>query len=34
MTENLARSSKIGYIEYDRRLQGAFSLVSMRKQLG
>jgi GNAT superfamily N-acetyltransferase len=34
MTENLALYSRIGYVEYDRRLQGAFSLVYMRKQLG
>ena len=34
MTENLALYSRIGYLEYDRRSQGAFSLVYMRKQLG
>jgi ribosomal protein S18 acetylase RimI-like enzyme len=34
MTENLALYSRIGYVEYDRRWQGAFSLVYMRKQLG
>jgi ribosomal protein S18 acetylase RimI-like enzyme len=34
MTENLALYSRIGYQEYDRRSQGAFSLVYMRKQLG
>jgi ribosomal protein S18 acetylase RimI-like enzyme len=34
MTENLTLYSKIGYVEYDRRSQGAFSLVYMRKQLG
>jgi N-acetylglutamate synthase-like GNAT family acetyltransferase len=34
MTENLALYSRIGYLEYDRRSQGAFSLVHMRKQLG
>ncbi|HXQ55607.1 MAG TPA: GNAT family N-acetyltransferase [Actinomycetes bacterium] len=34
MTENLALYSRIGYVEYDRRSQGAFSLVYMRKQLG
>ncbi|MGI9024230.1 MAG: GNAT family N-acetyltransferase [Burkholderiaceae bacterium] len=34
MTENLALYSKIGYIEYDRRSQGDFSLVYMRKRLG
>lgn len=34
MTENLALYSKIGYVEYDRRSRGDFSLVYMRKQLG
>ena len=34
MTENLALYSRIGYVEYDRRSQGDFSLVYMRKQLG
>jgi len=34
MTENLALYSRIGYVEYDRRWQGAFSLVYMRKRLG
>jgi ribosomal protein S18 acetylase RimI-like enzyme len=34
MTENLALYSRIGYVEYDRRSQGKFSLVYMRKQLG
>ena len=34
MTENLALYSKSGYIEYDRRSQGEFSLVHMRKHLG
>jgi ribosomal protein S18 acetylase RimI-like enzyme len=33
MTENLVLYSRIGYIEYDRRSQGAFSLVYMRKAL-
>jgi ribosomal protein S18 acetylase RimI-like enzyme len=33
MTENLAIYSKFGYIEYDRRSQGDFSLVYMRKHL-
>ena len=33
MTENLALYLKIGYIEYDRRSQGDFSLVYMRKYL-
>jgi GNAT superfamily N-acetyltransferase len=34
MTENLALYAKIGYVEYERRSQGAFSLVYLRKQLG
>jgi ribosomal protein S18 acetylase RimI-like enzyme len=34
MTENLALYARIGYVEYDRRSQGGFSLVYMRKQLG
>jgi ribosomal protein S18 acetylase RimI-like enzyme len=34
MTENLALYSRIGYIDYDRRSQGDFSLVYMRKHLG
>ena len=34
MTENLAIYSKLGYMEYDRRSQGDFSLVYMRKHLG
>jgi GNAT superfamily N-acetyltransferase len=34
MTENLALYSSIGYVEYDRRSQGEFSLVYMRKYLG
>ena len=34
MIENLALYSKIGYVEYDRRLQGELSLVYMRKHLG
>ena len=33
MTENLALYARIGYVEYDRRSQGDFSLVYMRKQL-
>lgn len=33
MTENLAIYSGIGYVEYDRRSQGGFSLVYMRKHL-
>jgi len=34
MTENLAIYSRIGYVEYDSRSQGEFSLVYMRKHLG
>ena len=34
MAENLALYARIGYVEYDRRSQGAFSLVYLRKQLG
>jgi GNAT superfamily N-acetyltransferase len=34
MIENLALYSRIGYVEYDRRSQGAFFLVYMRKHLG
>ncbi len=34
MTENLALYSRIGYVEYDRRSQGDYSLVYMRKHLG
>jgi GNAT superfamily N-acetyltransferase len=34
MTENLTIYSRIGYVEYDRRSQGEFSLVYMRKHLG
>lgn len=33
MTENIALYSRIGYAEYDRRSQGDFSLVYMRKRL-
>ncbi len=33
MTENLALYAKIGYAEYDRRSQGDFSLVYMKKPL-
>lgn len=33
MTENLALYSRIGYVEYDRRSQGDFSLVFMRSAL-
>jgi ribosomal protein S18 acetylase RimI-like enzyme len=34
MTENLALYSRIGYVEYDRRLHGEASLVYLRKTLG
>jgi ribosomal protein S18 acetylase RimI-like enzyme len=34
MTENLALYSRIGYVEFDRRSLGDFSLVYMRKPLG
>ena len=34
MTENVARYSRIGYVEYDRRLHGDARLVYMRKPLG
>jgi ribosomal protein S18 acetylase RimI-like enzyme len=34
MTENLALYSRLGYVEYDRRSQGDFSLIYMRKHLG
>jgi ribosomal protein S18 acetylase RimI-like enzyme len=33
MTENISLYAKIGYVEYDRRPQGDFSLVFMRKRL-
>jgi GNAT superfamily N-acetyltransferase len=33
MTENLVLYSRIGYVEFDRRSQGSFSLVYLRKQL-
>ena len=33
MAENIALYTRIGYIEYDRRSQGEFSLVYMRKPL-
>ncbi|MDP8928343.1 MAG: GNAT family N-acetyltransferase [Actinomycetota bacterium] len=33
MTENLAFYAKIGYVEYDRRSLGDFSLVYLRKRL-
>jgi ribosomal protein S18 acetylase RimI-like enzyme len=34
MTENLAIYSRIGYVEYDRRSLGEFSLIYMRKHFG
>jgi ribosomal protein S18 acetylase RimI-like enzyme len=34
MTENVALYSRIGYVEYDRRVQGDARLVYLRKQLG
>jgi len=34
MTENQALYRKIGYVEYDRRSQGDFELVYMKKRLG
>jgi len=34
MMENVALYSRIGYAEYDRRSQGEFALVYMRKHLG
>ncbi len=34
MAKNLALYSRIGYVEYDRRFQGDFSVVYMRKRLG
>jgi ribosomal protein S18 acetylase RimI-like enzyme len=34
MTENQALYSRIGYVEYNRRSQGDFALVYMRKRLG
>ncbi len=34
MAENLALYSRIGYVEYERRSQGEFSIVYMRKHLG
>lgn len=33
MTENIALYARIGYVEYDRRSQGDFALVHMRKPL-
>jgi ubiquinone/menaquinone biosynthesis C-methylase UbiE/ribosomal protein S18 acetylase RimI-like enzyme len=34
MVENLAYYSRLGYVEYDRRLQGKARVVYLRKQLG
>jgi ribosomal protein S18 acetylase RimI-like enzyme len=34
MTENQALYSRIGYVEYDRRSQGDFDVVYMRKRIG
>jgi ribosomal protein S18 acetylase RimI-like enzyme len=34
MIENIALYSRIGYVEFDRRSQGDFALVFMRKPLG
>jgi ribosomal protein S18 acetylase RimI-like enzyme len=34
MTENLALYKRLGYVEYERRSMGDFSLVFMRKRLG
>jgi ribosomal protein S18 acetylase RimI-like enzyme len=34
MVENLALYSRIGYVEYDRRLHGGSRIVYLRKQLG
>jgi ribosomal protein S18 acetylase RimI-like enzyme len=34
MTENQVLYARLGYVEYDRRSQGDFSLVFMRKALG
>ena len=34
LTENLALYSRIGYVEYDRRLHGEACLVYLRKKLG
>jgi ribosomal protein S18 acetylase RimI-like enzyme len=34
MTENLALYSRIGYVEYDRRVHGDACLVYLRKKLG
>jgi ribosomal protein S18 acetylase RimI-like enzyme len=34
MTENLALYSTIGYVEYERRLEGKYSRIYMRKHLG
>jgi ribosomal protein S18 acetylase RimI-like enzyme len=34
MAENLALYSRIGYVEYDRRLHGGAPIVYLRKMLG
>jgi ribosomal protein S18 acetylase RimI-like enzyme len=34
MTENLSLYSRIGYVEYDRRLHGGSRIVYLRKKLG
>jgi N-acetylglutamate synthase-like GNAT family acetyltransferase len=34
MTENLALYARIGYVEYDRRIEHGYSRVYMRKKLG
>lgn len=34
MTENIALYSRIGYVEYDRRLHGGARIVYLRKKLG
>jgi len=34
MTENVALSSRIGYVEYRRDAQGGFTLARMKKLLG
>jgi hypothetical protein len=34
LTDNMALSSRIGYVEYRRDAQGGFTLVRMKKLLG
>ena len=34
MTENMALSSRIGYVEYPRDAQGGFTVARMKKLLG